>query len=176
MTRAADRWLAAVLGIVSALLALAVPFLPVTQDTAEVRWPSAATGTAPVDVPLVALRPAALQATFGCAGIRSLDARTAGEATLFSTVPVTAPDGGAVGMRVRVADGTLTVDARGRRLATAGLPAGDCTLTSASDPTAPTASLGDRPLFSLAGDQRPQVVGVHSDLDAARDPVGPTAV
>ncbi|MET0191569.1 MAG: arabinosyltransferase domain-containing protein, partial [Pseudonocardia sediminis] len=80
------------------------------------------------------------------------------------------------GMRVRVADGALTVDARGLRFATAGLPAGDCTLTIASDPTATTASLGDRPLFSLAGDQRPQVVGVHSDLDAARDPVGPTAV
>ncbi|MBW0104681.1 arabinosyltransferase domain-containing protein [Pseudonocardia sp. KRD291] len=174
--RPVDRWLAAGLGLLSAVLALAVPFLPVVQTTSEVRWPTVQSGTAPVDTPLVAPRPEAMQATFGCAAIRSLEARSPGTATVFSTVPPSAPDGGAVGMRVSVEDGTLAIDDRGRQVATAPLPPGDCTLAITSDFGRTAAALGDQPLFSLDFDARPQVVGVYSDLDAARDPVDGTSV
>lgn len=174
--RPVDRWLAAGLGLISAVLALAVPFLPVIQTTAEVRWPTAQSGTAPVDIPLVAMRPESMEASFGCAGIRSLEARSPGTATLFSTVPPSSPSGGAVGMRVSVEDGTLAIDDRGKQIGTVPIPAGDCTLAITSDGARTAGTLGDRPLFSLDGDQRPQVVGVYSDLDAARDPVDGTSV
>ncbi|HVL84643.1 MAG TPA: hypothetical protein VM367_10235 [Pseudonocardia sp.] len=48
----------------------------------------ASSGTAPVAAPLVALRPPLeLAARIGCAGIRDLDARSAGPATVLSTTP-----------------------------------------------------------------------------------------
>src|SRR5258708_616423 len=69
-------------GRLAGVRALGGPFLPVDQTTAQVQWPSAQSGTAPVDSPLVALRPETMDATFGCAAIRSLDARTDGPATV----------------------------------------------------------------------------------------------
>ncbi|WP_165922304.1 arabinosyltransferase domain-containing protein [Pseudonocardia endophytica] len=174
--RPADRWLAAGLGLLAAVLALAVPFLPVDQKTAEVNWPSAQTGTAPVDAPLVTLRPETMDATFGCAGIRSLDARTDGPATVFSTVPQASPIGAAVAMRVSVDNGTLSVDNRGIQVASRSLPAGDCSLAITSDAARTAATLGGQELFGLDGDNRPQVTGVYSSLDQARDPVAGTSV
>ncbi|MDQ4118493.1 MAG: arabinosyltransferase domain-containing protein [Actinomycetota bacterium] len=174
--RPADRWLAAGLGLLAAVLALAVPFLPVDQTTAQVNWPSAQTGTAPVDTPLVALRPETMDATFGCAGMRSLDARTDGPATVYSTVPQSSPIGAAVSMRVSVDNGTLNVDNRGVQAASAPLPAGDCALRITSDADRTAATLGAGELFRLDGDQRPQVTGVYSSLDQARDPIAGTSV
>ena len=174
--RPADRWLAAGLGVLAAVLALAVPFLPVDQTTAQVAWPSAQSGTAPVDTPLVTLRPETLDATFGCAGIRSLDARSEGPASVYSTVPQASPIGAAVAMRATVDAGTLSIDNRGIQVASEPLPAGDCTLRITSDATRTTATLGAAELFRLDGDQRPQVTGVYSSLDQARDPVDGTSV
>lgn len=174
--RPADRWLAAGLGLLSALLALAVPFLPVDQTTAEVDWPSVQNGTAPIDAPLVTLRPETMDATFGCAAIRSLDARVDGPATVFSSVPTASPTGAAVAMRISIDGGTLTVDNRGQQASSGPLPAGDCTLQVTSDASATSATIGGRDLFRLEGDQRPQVTGVYSGLDQARDPVAGTSV
>lgn len=50
-SRPTDRLLAAALGLLSAVLALAIPFLPVVQNTATVSWPNATTGTAPLNAP-----------------------------------------------------------------------------------------------------------------------------
>ncbi|MET0190081.1 MAG: arabinosyltransferase domain-containing protein [Pseudonocardia sediminis] len=174
--RPVDRWLAAGLGLISAVLALAVPFLPVVQTTSEVRWPTAQSGTAAVDTPLVAMRPETMEATFPVAAIRSLEARTPGTATVFSTVPANAPDGNTVGMRVSVDAGTVAIDVRGRQVVTAPLPPGDGALRITSDFGRTVATLGDQQLFSLDFDARPQVVGIYSDLDAAQDPVGDTSV
>src|SRR5690349_8155183 len=60
------RRLAAGLGLLSAVLALAIPFLPVSQNTAQLSWPTAGGGTAPVTAPLVALRPESFDATVPC--------------------------------------------------------------------------------------------------------------
>ncbi|MFP5068841.1 arabinosyltransferase domain-containing protein [Pseudonocardia nantongensis] len=177
--RPVDRWLAAGLGLLSALLALAIPFLPVVQNTATVTWPDATTGTAPVEAPLVALRAETLQVQIGCDAIRSLDDRTPGTATVLSTVPAAAPGGEGAGMRVTVTDGALTVDNRGTRVAADVPLAGDgpgCDLVISSDDTATAGTLGGTPLFDAAGDTRPQVTGVYSDLDAAQDPIGDTSV
>ncbi len=177
-SRPTDRLLAAVLGLLSAVLALAIPFLPVVQNTATVSWPNATTGTAPLNAPLVAYRPESLTATIGCDAIRSLDDRGPGRATVLSTTPTGAPDGDTVGLRIAVADGVVTLDNRGQRIATAPLPppGAPCALTFTSDFDATTATLGGATLYEFAGDGRPQLTGIHSDLDAARDPMGGTNV
>ncbi|BBF98969.1 MULTISPECIES: arabinosyltransferase domain-containing protein [Pseudonocardia] len=177
-SRGTDRFLAAALGLLSAVFALLIPFLPVVQSTASVTWPTASTGTAPIDAPLVAYRPEALQITLTCDAIRSLDERTPGPATVLATVPPQAPHGAAVGLQVGVADGVLTVDNRGQRAVTEPLPAPGpgCAFTLISTDAATTATLGGSTVIDAAGDVRPQVVGVHSDLDGALDPMSGTSV
>lgn len=176
--RSADRLLAAGLGLLSALLALAIPFLPVVQNTATVTWPNAETGTAPVDAPLVAYRAESFSATVACDAIRSLDDRTSGPATVLATTPDAAPTGDTVGLRLTVDDGTLSLDNRGLRLATTALPppGGPCDFTFTSDGGATTATLAGTTLAEPGGDARPQVVGIYSDLDADLDPMGSTSV
>ncbi|GAA1872519.1 arabinosyltransferase domain-containing protein [Pseudonocardia ailaonensis] len=168
------RRLAAALGLLSAVLSIAIPFLPVSQNTAELSWPTATAGTAPVTAPLVTLRPESFDATIACPTLRSLDAR--GPATVFTTTAPGAPDGATVGMRVGIDGGLLTVDDRGRRLAESPLPAGDCTLVVRSDATSTTVTLGGTRLSGSTEDLRPQVVGLWSDLDQARDPVAGTVI
>lgn len=177
-SRSADRLLAAGLGLVSALLALAIPFLPVVQNTATVTWPSAETGTTPIDAPLVAYRAESLTATISCDAIRSLDDRSPGAATVVSTTPEAAPTGDTVGLRLTVADGTLTLDNRGERLATTALPpaGAPCEFTFDSTGAATTATLAGTTLADSGGDVRPQIVGIYSDLDADLDPMGGTEV
>lgn len=170
------RALAAALGLLSAVLSLSIPFLPVAQNTAELSWPTAANGTAPVVAPLVALRPERFDATVSCASIRSLDARSPTEATVLTTTAPGAPDGAAVGMRVSVDGGRLVVDDRGQRLADPLLPPGDCTLRIDSTSTSTVVTFGGAQLAALDGDARPQVTGLWSDLDGTRDPIAGTEV
>jgi arabinosyltransferase C len=167
---------AAVLGLLAAALAVAFPFMPVHQDTAELRWPTAAGGTAAVNAPLVALRPLRFTAEVGCAALRGLDARSAGPAVVLATTPPGSPDGPAIGLTVTVDDGTLTVSDRGSELAAAVLAGPDCDLSMSSTATRTEVRLGGAALVSAAGDQRPQVVGVYSDLDGGLDDMTGTAV
>ncbi len=82
-TRALGR-IAAALGALAAVLAVAFPFLPVQQDTLELRWPTAERGTTPVTSPLVSVRPERLAATLPCGAI-------AGQGTVLTTAPSDAP-------------------------------------------------------------------------------------
>nr|WP_255426863.1 arabinosyltransferase domain-containing protein [Pseudonocardia sp. C8] len=177
-SRPADRLLAAGLGLVSALLALAIPFLPVVQNTATVTWPNAETGTSPVNAPLVAYRPESFSATISCDAVRSLDARTPGTATVLSTTPDAAPTGDEVGMRLTVTDGTLALDDRGLRVATTALPppGAPCTFGFESDSGSTTSTLAGETVHETTRDDRPQVAGIYSDLDAGLDPMGGTTV
>ncbi|OLL75220.1 hypothetical protein Ae168Ps1_3620c [Pseudonocardia sp. Ae168_Ps1] len=177
-SRSRDQVLAAVLGLVSAVLALAIPFLPVVQNTATVTWPTAETGTAPLNAPLVAYRPETLRITIGCDAIRSLDDRTPGPATVVSTAPEQSPSAQAVGLRAAVDNGVLTLDNRGQRVATEAIPpAGPgCALQVDSTDAATTATLGGTTLLDFDGDARPQVTGVYSALDGGLDPVAGTSV
>ena len=154
---------AAVLGALAAVLAVAFPFLPVHQDTLELRWPTASGGTAPVTSPLVAVRPERLAVELPCAAIAA-----AGPGTVLSTAPSEAGDG--VGRAVAVADGTVTVTSGGTGLADAVLPGGPgCALSIASDAARTTVVLDGRVLLDEAADLRPEVVGVYSTLT---DPAG----
>ncbi|WP_051232153.1 arabinosyltransferase domain-containing protein [Pseudonocardia asaccharolytica] len=171
-----SRWTAAALGLLAALLAVAFPLLPVQQNTAELRWPTASGGTAPVTAPLVAYRPQHLDAEISCSAIRDLDAHSAASATLFATTPPASPDGAQVGLTATVGDGMLTVVNRGEQVADAPVPPGDCVLTIRTDAAHTVVGLGGSILVSQRGDHRPQVVGVYSDLDGTRDDVAGAAV
>ncbi|MFP5021060.1 arabinosyltransferase domain-containing protein [Pseudonocardia phyllosphaerae] len=174
-----DRRLAAGLGLLTALLSVVFPFLPVVQNTASVTWPTATSGTAPLTAPLVAYRPEKLEVSIGCDAIRSLDDRTPGLAQVWSTVPPNAPYGDTVGMSAEVADGKLTLDNRGQRVGEVAVPppGGPCeALTVASDGTSTTATFDGQKLLSFDGDARPQITGVYSQLDGNLDPMAGSSV
>ena len=170
------RILAALLGGLGTVLALAFPFLPVVQDTATITWPSPTTGTRSVDAPLVAYRPQSMSVSVPCAAIQSLDGRSAQPATVLSTTPPLSPQGTQVGMRLSVADGQLTLNSRGLQTASGPVPRGACTVSVTADDTRTVVDLGSRQAVTTEGDSRPQVVGIYSDLDAARDPTAGVAV
>ena len=170
------RVVAALLGVAGAALALTFPFLPVVQDTATITWPSPTTGTASVDAPLVAFRPQSMSVTIPCAAVRSLDERSPQAAMLLSTTPPLSPTGPQVGMQLSVENSQLILTDRGLQAATAPVAADPCSITVNSDFGSTTADLGNGQEVTLPGDARPQVVGIYSDLDAARDPVAGTAV
>lgn len=174
----ASRWrrfAAAVLGLLGALLAVAVPLLPVVQETTVITWPQPGR-LAPVNAPLVTFQPQSLTATIPCAAANSVDARSAQPASLLATAPSGAPGGAAVGMVLQVADGKLTLVSRGQALGTIPVPPGECLITIDSDAAGTTASAGPTQFVTVDQDVRPQVTGIYSDLSEQLDPVQGLAV
>src|SRR3954466_11382764 len=113
------RLIAVALGLLPALCALASPFLPVGQDTAEVVWPTGS-DTRSVNAPLTGYWAQDLRAEVPCATIRSVDARTNGPGLLSAAVPAgrTAPKAGnGVGLQVRVDNGLLLASSQGQQIA-----------------------------------------------------------
>jgi arabinosyltransferase C len=174
------RRAAATLGLLGALLALAVPLLPVIQHTAVITWPRPG-HLAPVNAPLVTYQPQRLTATIPCAAAASVNARSTQPAALLATTPPGSTDGAAVGMLLQVADGKLTLISRGQELgsillSTLPTPAGQCMIKVASNAKGTTASAGATRFVTVNQDVRPQVVGIYSALDEQRDPVSGLAV
>jgi arabinosyltransferase C len=178
------RFAAAVLGLLGALLAVAVPLLPVVQDTTVITWPRPG-HLAPVNAPLVTFQPQSLTATIPCAAATSVDARSAQPASLLATTAPGSTDGAAVGMVLLVADGKLTLISRGQALgnivlstllpgAAAASPA-RCLIKIDSDATGTTASAGPTRFVTVDQDVRPQVTGIYSVLNDL-DPVNGLAV
>lgn len=170
------RWLAVGLGLLGTALALLFPFLPVVQETSTITWPSATTGTRPVDAPLVAYRPETMSVTVPCRAVQDLDARSDGAATVVSTYPPLSDPGAQVGMRLTVENGQLVLNDRGQQMANAAVPPGDCTVRIVSDAGSTLVDLGIGQEIRLPFDARPQVVGIYSDLDDARDDVAGVSV
>ncbi|RRO20381.1 arabinosyltransferase [Saccharopolyspora rhizosphaerae] len=161
---------AAVLGLLSAVLAVAVPLLPVNHDVTTLTWPTAQ-GTRSVSAPLVSHAPLWLNATVPCASARSLDTRTNGPAELLATNAPSGTYGSLTGMNLQVERGQVTLFARGHQLGEATLPAGDCAITIKSDAAETRADIAGVPLGAVGGDQRPQVTGIYSQLDEGLDEV-----
>ncbi|MDQ5855004.1 MAG: arabinosyltransferase domain-containing protein, partial [Actinomycetota bacterium] len=167
------------------LFAVAVPLLPVIQDTTTIAWPGPGP-LAPVNAPLVNFQPQSLTATIPCAAATSADARSIQPASLLATTPPGTADGAAVAMVLQVADGKLTLISRGQALGTFSLgtlPLGTipvspekCMITISSDATGTTASAGPHQFVTVDQDVRPQVTGIYSVLDDKRDPVTGLAV
>ena len=169
------RLAAAVLSLLGALLAIAVPLLPVIQDTTVITWPNGK-HLAPVNAPLVTFQPQNLTATIPCAAAFSVDARSTQPASLLSTTPPGSTDGAAVGMVLQVVDGKLTLVSRGQALGNILLntipPANDqCLIKITSNAKGTTASAGATRFVKVTQDVRPQVTGIYSALDERLDPV-----
>ncbi|GAB3285959.1 arabinosyltransferase domain-containing protein [Parasphingorhabdus pacifica] len=158
------------MGLVGAVLAISVPFLPVNHNITTLEWPTAQ-GTQSVSAPLVSFSPQSLDAEVPCASARDADARTPGTAVLLSTNPPSSEYGSLTGLVLQITDGQLTLISKGQQVSTVPLPAGDCSVSIRSDASSTTATIGDETLASLKGDQRPQLTGVYSDIDAKLDNV-----
>jgi arabinosyltransferase C len=174
------RLAAAVLGLLGALLAIAVPLLPVIQDATVITWPRPG-HLAPVNAPLVTFQPQSLTATIPCAAAVSVDARSRQPASLLATTPPGSADGAAVGMVLEVADGKLTLISRGQALGnillgTIPTSGRQCMIKVASDARGTTASAGATRFVKVDQDVRPQVTGIYSALNEQRDPVNGLAV
>jgi arabinosyltransferase C len=174
------RLAAVVFGLLGALLAIAVPLLPVIQDTTVITWPRAG-HLAPVNAPLVSFQPQSLTATIPCATASSADARSTQPVSLLATTPPGSTDGASVGMVLQIEDGKLTLVSRGQALGNillSTLPAapGQCMIKVSSDARGTTASAGATRFVKVDQDVRPQVTGIYSVLNEQRDPVTGLAV
>ncbi|WP_158883791.1 arabinosyltransferase domain-containing protein [Amycolatopsis anabasis] len=170
----ARRW-AVVTGLAGFLLAVSLPFLPARFTVTTVEWPTAQ-GTRSLSAPLVSYSPVRLDVTVPCATAHALDARLPGPGVLVSTTPPGSPPGAATGFSLRVDAGRLVVRNRGQEPVVAALPAGACSIRAISTAEHTAVSLGETPLLVRSGDERPQLTGIFSDLDAATDDVHGLAV
>ncbi|MFG1790915.1 arabinosyltransferase domain-containing protein [Nocardia sp. NPDC049149] len=174
-TRAFTRYrlIALVSGLLGFVLALLTPLLPVRQDRATLDWPQA--GVSSVEAPLVSYQPLRLNATLPCSLVQAV-----GSGTVVSTVPVSSGQAATKGLVVSVADGVLSVVLRDVPLlaapvaeitAGAGCTAVTIESTAAATTTEITgATRQDGTPFrnTVTRDIRPQLVGVFTDLPAAR--------
>jgi arabinosyltransferase B len=148
---------------------LAVPFLPIKQTTAVLDWPQRDT-IGSVTAPLMAQVPIDLRVSIPCSLVTQLPAPGG---LLLATAPPNGADAAQKAMAVRVNDTTVEVMDRDVRVAFAnrGQMARCTAITVFSDNRHTVAKfLGlSAPGSSgeLIGDQRPQVVGVFSNLVGA---------
>ncbi|MFJ4657791.1 arabinosyltransferase domain-containing protein [Nocardia sp. NPDC088792] len=171
-----ERPLALIAGLLAVLAALAVPLLPVQVDATTLSWPQGDSSKS-IQAPLVSYAPLTFDVTVPCSNVAQL---TSHGGTLVATAPNGAPDLDRYGFAARVTaptvaesestPGKLEAVLRNQTLFSVPvdqLPA-DCTLTVHSDLTSTTASLTGSAPVTLAGDNRPQLVGVFSDLTAVQ--------
>ncbi|MFJ4655092.1 arabinosyltransferase domain-containing protein [Nocardia sp. NPDC088792] len=170
------RLIAILAGILGALLAVAVPFLPVQQQQASYSWPQHGQATS-LTSPLVSYSPVSLDVNIPCTAITGLGDKGG---NLLSTVPPNSGQAWHYGLNVVVAAADsgprLRVVLRDKTLLdtpVSSLPAG-CGLAIASDGTRTTVDAAGSAPIALDGDFRPQVVGLFTDLKGAA-PNGMTA-
>ncbi len=161
---------ATVLGLLGALLSVAVPFLPVFHDIGTLKWPTAQ-GTQSVSAPLATYSPVWIDAEIPCSSARDLDARSDAPGVLVSTNPTNSEYGKVTGLTLQVINNQVTLLSKGQQLGTALVPPGDCSITIQSDASATTAKIGDQTIANSTGDQRAQLTGIYSQLDDQQDNV-----
>src|ERR1700756_5513929 len=181
------RLVAAVAGLLGALLAIVTPLLPVTQTTAELNWPQNGTFDS-VEAPLIGYVATALKVTVPCQAAAGLAGpQNAGKTVLLSTVPKQAPKAVDRGLLIQRAGDYLVLVVRNVAVVTAPLsqvlsPA--CQrLTFVAHADRVTAEFvgltqgpsAEHPGSPLRGEKsgydfRPQIVGVFTDLAGPAPP------
>ncbi|WP_084495364.1 arabinosyltransferase domain-containing protein [Nocardia shimofusensis] len=180
------RIVAVVAGVLGAVLAVAVPFLPVTQTTAVLSWPQG-DSLQNVQAPLMSQVPIELTASIPCSSVNTLPPEGG---MLLATAPPQGDRAALEAMFVRVSDTSVDVVNRNAVVASAERARmGECSsIDIASDNQSTSAAFPgmfwdvERPVDGepgrteivqvpaegrMAGDFRPQVVGVFSDLEGA---------
>ncbi|MFD6102870.1 arabinosyltransferase domain-containing protein [Nocardia salmonicida] len=183
------RWIAMVAGILGALFAVATPFLPVTQTTAQLNWPQNGT-LANVAAPLMSQVPIDLNVSIPCSAVATLPEQGG---MLLATAPPQGDRAALEALFVRVSDTAVDVVDRNAVVASADRSAMDgCSaIRISSDQNRTSAEFVgltkqvERPVAGqpgvvetvqvpvqgqLAGDLRPQIVGVFTDLEGAVPP------
>lgn len=164
--------IAVVTGLIGMVFALATPLLPVTQTVAVVDWPQVAGVPGNIDAPLVAQTPISLTASIDCAAVASLP-ESGG--LLLATAPPQGADAAVNAMFVRVG---ANVDVVVRNVVLASAPReqvqnGGCSTIEINSTSQLTSveyvGLNDDTGEPVRGeqverDERPQVVGIFSDL------------
>src|SRR6201998_3892149 len=181
------RLVAAVAGLLGALLAIVTPLLPVTQTTAELNWPQNGTFES-VDAPLIGYVATELKVTVPCQAVAGLAGpQNAGKTVLLSTVPKQAPKAVDRGLLIQRAGDYLVLVVRQVAVVTAPLsqvlsPACQrLTFVAHADRVTaefvgltqgPNAEHPGSPLRGEKGgyDFRPQIVGVFTDLSGPAPP------
>ncbi|MCV7314670.1 arabinosyltransferase [Mycolicibacillus parakoreensis] len=174
------RLVAVVAGLLGAALSLAVPFLPVTQTTAQLTWPQNDV-FASVEAPLIGYVATDVEISIPCRAAAGLTGADTGRTVLLSTVPKQAPKAVDRGLLIERANDDLVVVVRNTPVVVAPLdevlsPACEklvftahadkvtgefVGLTEGPGATDPGARLrGERSGY----DFRPQIVGVFTDL------------
>ncbi|XVL47020.1 arabinosyltransferase domain-containing protein [Mycobacterium lepromatosis] len=175
------RLLAVIAGLLGALLAMATPFLPVNQTTAQLNWPQNGTFKS-VEAPLIGYVATELNVTVPCAAAAGLAGpQSADQTVLLSTVPKQAPKAVDRGLLIQRANDNLVLVVRNvpvvsapmsqvlspacQRLTFAAyfdkITAEFVGLTHGPNTEHPGAPLrGERSGY----DFRPQIVGVFTDL------------
>ncbi|MGW4369866.1 arabinosyltransferase domain-containing protein [Nocardia takedensis] len=189
-TPAFDRYrlIALVSGFLGFVLALLTPLLPVRQDQATLDWPQAGAST-DVTAPLVSYEPLRLTASLPCSVLRDAAGAPPAETapppgtepasalTLLNTVPLASGQATAKGLVVAVSEGTVSIIQRDVPLLSAPVAeiGGCAAITVEATAAATTAEFtgvnrADGTPFrnTVTRDIRPQVVGLFTDLDAAR--------
>ena len=184
------RLVAIVAGLLGSLLAIATPFLPVTQTTATINWPQNGVMQS-VDAPLIGYVPTDMNVTIPCRAVAGLmGAENANRTVLLSTVPKQAPKAVDRGLLVERVGGDLLVIVRNTPVVSAPLtevlsPAcQQLTFTAHADKVTaefvglvegPDADGQAKPGDPLRGERsgydfRPQIVGVFTDLTGPAPP------
>ncbi|MGK8522660.1 arabinosyltransferase domain-containing protein [Nocardia asteroides] len=161
--------------LIAIAAALALPFLPVTQQQSTVSWPQASSLTS-ITSPLVSYAPTRFSADIPCSALAALD-DTGGVAV--STIPRQSPDMERYGFVVKVvADspdrlGRVDVVSRNTLLWSAPLEsvrARSCAIGVRIDAQQATVTGIPDAAHSTKADLRPQVVGVFTELEGSAPP------
>ena len=184
------RLVAIVAGLLGSLLAIATPFLPVTQTTAQLNWPQNGVMQS-VDAPLIGYVATDLKVSIPCRAAAGLvGAENANRTVLLSTVPKQAPKAVDRGLLIERVGADLLVIVRNTPVVTAPLaqvlsPAcQQLTFTAHADRVTgefvglvegPDADGPAKPGDPLRGERsgydfRPQIVGVFTDLSGPAPP------
>lgn len=180
------RLVAIVAGLLGTVLAVATPFLPVTQTTAQLNWPQNGTLTS-VDAPLIGYVATDLNISIPCSAAEGL---TGSRNILLSTVPKQAPKAVDRGLLIERVGDELLMIVRNTPVVSAPLtqvlsPACErITFTAHADKVTgefvglrkePDEEGSAKPGAPLRGERggydfRPQIVGVFTDLSGPAPP------
>ncbi|MFN8101759.1 MAG: arabinosyltransferase domain-containing protein [Mycobacterium sp.] len=179
---------AVVAGLLGALLAIATPFLPVKQTTAQLNWPQNGVLDS-VTAPLISYVATDLDISIPCSAALGLTGP--GKTVLLSTVPKQAPKAVDRGLLIQRVNNNLAVIVRNTPVLVAPLSAvasPDCrrlTFSAHADKVTAefvgltqaqgTDTTPDNPKDPLKGERggydfRPQIVGVFTDLSGPAPP------